>query len=117
MAFHEPSYKPKGCSAILKGWHKCDDAGLLLITRKDGGLNGFYIIPEGFTVIPFTSAAMKWVWCALRDVSLKQVRECANQCRSILREGRDPIKEREKQKREAISNLYYLKDIAVDAFV
>ncbi|WP_345117795.1 tyrosine-type recombinase/integrase, partial [Bartonella jaculi] len=31
-------------------------------------------------------------------------------------EGRDPIKEREKQKREAISNLHYLKDIALDAF-
>ncbi|SPU27679.1 integrase [Candidatus Bartonella washoeensis] len=38
------------------------------------------------------------------------------QWRSVLREGRDPIKEREKQKREAMRNLHYLKDIAVDAF-
>ncbi len=53
---------------------------------------------------------------ALRDVSLKQARELATGCRSILREDRDPIKEREKQKREAISNLHYLKDIAIDAF-
>ncbi len=29
---------------------------------------------------------MKWVWCALRDTSLKQARECANQWRSVLRE-------------------------------
>ncbi len=53
---------------------------------------------------------------ALRDVSLKQARECANQWRSVLREGRDPIKERNKQKREAMRNLHYLKDIALDAF-
>ncbi len=53
---------------------------------------------------------------ALRDVSLKQARELANGWRAILREGRDPIKERNKQKREAISNLHYLKDIALDAF-
>ncbi len=33
-----------------------------------------------------------------------------------MHEGRDPIKERNKQKREAISNLHYLKDIALDAF-
>ncbi|EJF77471.1 hypothetical protein MCO_01202 [Bartonella sp. DB5-6] len=53
---------------------------------------------------------------ALRDVSLKQARELATGWRAILREGRDPIKERNKQKREAISNLHYLKDIALDAF-
>ncbi len=53
---------------------------------------------------------------ALRDVSLKQARECANQWRSVLREGRDPIKERNKQKREAVSNLHYLKDIALETF-
>ncbi len=52
----------------------------------------------------------------LRDVSLKQARELANGWRSVLREGRDPIKERNKQKRRAISNLHYLKDIAVDVF-
>ncbi|EJF94354.1 hypothetical protein ME9_01275 [Bartonella taylorii 8TBB] len=53
---------------------------------------------------------------ALRNVSLKKARELANQWRSVLHDGRDPIKEREKQKREAISNLHYLKDIALDAF-
>ncbi len=52
----------------------------------------------------------------LRDVSLKQARELANQWRSVLREEHDPIKERDKQKREAIHNLRYLKDIALDTF-
>ncbi|WP_181461106.1 hypothetical protein [Candidatus Bartonella washoeensis] len=36
--------------------------------------------------------------------------------RSVLYERRIPIKEREKQKHEAIHNLYYLKGVAVDAF-
>ncbi|VEJ44683.1 Uncharacterised protein [Bartonella vinsonii] len=53
---------------------------------------------------------------ALRDVSLKQARELATGWRSVLREGRDPIKEREKQKREAMRNLHYLKDIALETF-
>ncbi len=53
---------------------------------------------------------------ALRDVSLKQSRELATGWRSVLREGRDSIKEREKQKRETISNLHYLKDIALETF-
>ncbi len=44
----------------------------------------------------------------MRDVFLKQARELATGWRSVLREGRDPIKERNKQKREAISNLHYL---------
>ncbi len=44
---------------------------------------------------------------ALRDVSLKQARELATGWRSVLREGRDPIKERNKQKHEAMRNPHY----------
>nr|WP_244427040.1 hypothetical protein [Bartonella rattaustraliani] len=36
--------------------------------------------------------------------------------RSVLHEGRDPIKEREEQKREAMWYLHYLKDIALETF-
>ncbi len=53
---------------------------------------------------------------ALRNVSLKKTCECATEWRSVLREGRDPIKERNKQKREAMRNLRYFKYIALDAF-
>ncbi len=35
---------------------------------------------------------------------------------TVLRECRDPIKERNKQKREVISNLHYLKDITLETF-
>ncbi|WP_409361098.1 tyrosine-type recombinase/integrase [Bartonella heixiaziensis] len=86
-----------------------DGAGLLLHKRKDGGAQWIY----RFTI---HGRRREMGLGALRDVSLKQARELATGWRSVLREGRDPIKEREKQKREAISNLHYLKDIALDAF-
>ncbi len=76
-----------------------------------GGSMDFILFQGGFTGIPFTGAAREMgVVCTLRDVSLKEARETATGGRSILREGRDPIKEREKQKREAISNFHYLKE-------
>ncbi len=86
-----------------------DGAGLLLHKRKDGGAQW---------ILRYTlhGRRREMGLGALRDVSLKQARELATGWRSVLREGRDPIKEREKQKREAISNLHYLKDIALDAF-
>ncbi|MBX4335601.1 tyrosine-type recombinase/integrase [Bartonella raoultii] len=86
-----------------------DGAGLLLHKRKDGGAQWIY----RYTI---HGRRREMGLGALRDVSLKQARELANGWRSVLHEGRDPIKERNKQKREAISNLHYLKDIALDAF-
>ncbi|WP_375671463.1 tyrosine-type recombinase/integrase [Bartonella sp. SD1336NMGDW] len=86
-----------------------DGAGLLLHKRKDGGAQWLY----RYTI---HGRRREMGLGALRDVSLKQARELATGWRAVLREGRDPIKEREKQKREAISNLHYLKDIALDTF-
>ncbi|WP_375654704.1 MULTISPECIES: tyrosine-type recombinase/integrase [unclassified Bartonella] len=86
-----------------------DGAGLLLHKRKDGGAQWIY----RYTI---HGRRREMGLGALRDVSLKQARELATGWRSVLREGRDPIKERNKQKREAISNLHYLKDIALDTF-
>ncbi|WP_375657354.1 tyrosine-type recombinase/integrase [Bartonella sp. CM120XJJH] len=86
-----------------------DGAGLLLHKRKDGGAQWIY----RYTI---HGRRREMGLGALRNVSLKKARELANQWRSVLHEGRDPIKERDKQKREAISNLHYLKDIALDAF-
>ncbi|WP_273719542.1 MULTISPECIES: site-specific integrase [Bartonella] len=86
-----------------------DGAGLLLHKRKDGGAQWIY----RYTI---HGRRREMGLGALRDVFLKQARELATGWRSVLREGRDPIKERNKQKREAISNLHYLKDIALDAF-
>lgn len=52
----------------------------------------------------------------IQSVSLKEVRQTAERWRSQLRDGNDPIKQREKGKREAARNLHLLKDIALDAF-
>ncbi|EJF86898.1 hypothetical protein MCY_00548 [Bartonella rattimassiliensis 15908] len=41
----------------------------------------------------------------IKTCLFKKARETATKWRSILCEGRGPIKERNKQKREAISNL------------
>ncbi|WP_375686344.1 integrase arm-type DNA-binding domain-containing protein, partial [Bartonella sp. AP65SXKL] len=86
-----------------------DGAGLLLHKRKDGGAQW---------ILRYTlhGRRREMGLGALRDVSLKQARELATRWRAVLREGRDPIKERNKQKREAMRNLHYLKDIALDAF-
>ena len=52
----------------------------------------------------------------IQSVSLKEVRQTAERWRSQLRDGNDPIRQREKGKREAARNLHLLKDIALDAF-
>ena len=51
-----------------------------------------------------------------QDVSLKDVRTLAAKWRSLAAAEVDPIKQREKERREGLRNLYLLKDIAVDAF-
>jgi integrase len=50
------------------------------------------------------------------DVSLKEAREAAAQWRGVVRAGGDPIKERQRQRREAARNLHLLADVAKDAF-
>ncbi|WP_375612608.1 MULTISPECIES: tyrosine-type recombinase/integrase [unclassified Bartonella] len=86
-----------------------DGAGLILHKRKDGGAQWLY----RYTI---HGRRREMGLGALRHVSLKKARELANQWRAVLHEGRDPIKERDKQKREAMRNLHYLKNIALDAF-
>ncbi len=49
-------------------------------------------------------------------VSLKEARESSEMWRTVVRSGKDAIKERERQRREAESNLHILSDIARDAF-
>jgi len=49
-------------------------------------------------------------------VSLKEAREAADRYRALVRDNIDPIKYRERQKREAARNLHFLNDIALDAF-
>lgn len=53
---------------------------------------------------------------AFPDVSLADARRKADDARAIAQNGLDPIKEREKARRDAQRNLHLLNDIAVDAF-
>lgn len=53
---------------------------------------------------------------AIPEVSLKEARETADKWRAVLRTGKDPIKTRDHEKREAARNLHLLADIAKDAF-
>jgi hypothetical protein len=50
------------------------------------------------------------------EVSLKDARDAAQHCRTVTRDGRDPIKARERDRRELERNMHLLKDIAHDAF-
>ena len=51
-----------------------------------------------------------------QDVTLKSARELAAKWRALAAAEVDPIKQREKERREALRNLHLLKDIATDAF-
>ncbi|SDP38406.1 Phage integrase family protein [Filomicrobium insigne] len=50
------------------------------------------------------------------DVSLKEARDEAEKWRAVVRSGHDPIKERERQRREQQKNLHTLADVADDCF-
>ncbi len=50
------------------------------------------------------------------DVSLKAARLDAEKWKAVVRDGKDAIKERERQRREAERNMHVLTDIAHDAF-
>lgn len=50
------------------------------------------------------------------EISLKEARESAAYWRGYVRVGKDPIKERERQRRDAERNMHLLHDIALDAF-
>ena len=53
---------------------------------------------------------------SFNEVSLKQAREQAEQWRSIAREGKDPIKERDRLAKEAEKNAYTLRAVAEEAY-
>lgn len=50
------------------------------------------------------------------DVTLREAREAAEGWRAKVRLGVDPIKHRERERRDAARNIHRLTDIAVDAF-
>lgn len=53
---------------------------------------------------------------AYPSVTLREARKEAERWQAVVREGKDAIKERERQRRDAERNIRILRDIALDAF-
>lgn len=86
-----------------------DGAGLWLHKRQDGG-------GQWFLRITVHGRRREMGLGSASEVSLKEARQQADHWRAFARQGKDPIKERERQRREAKRNLNCLADIALDAF-
>lgn len=86
-----------------------DGGGLWLYKRDDGGAQW---------VLRYTIFSRRHEMGLGRfpDVALKEARDEAEKWRAVVRQGKDAIKERERQRREAERNMHLLDDIALDAF-
>ncbi|MDE3240282.1 MAG: integrase arm-type DNA-binding domain-containing protein [Paracoccaceae bacterium] len=86
-----------------------DGGGLWLFKRPDGG--GQWILR---TVVHGRRHEMGLG--SISDVSLAEARKHATKWRAVALSGVNPIRERERQRREAEKQLHLLKDVAQDAF-
>jgi len=86
-----------------------DGGGLWLYKRKDGGA-------QWVLRVTVHGRRREMGLGAYPDTSLAQAREAANTWRDVTRQGKDPIKERERQRRDAERQMHLLKDVAIDAF-
>lgn len=98
----------RGVIALGAGKH-CDGAGLWLV--KADSKSGKWVLR--LTVFGKRREMGLGRW---PDVGLAEARETADAARRELREGRDPIRERQKRRVEAQRNLHLFRDIARDAF-
>ncbi|WP_171212000.1 site-specific integrase [Ruegeria sp. HKCCA5426] len=98
----------RGVIAMEAGKH-CDGAGLWLVKAEPK--SGKWVL--GLTVFGKRREMGLGRW---PDVGLAEARETADAARRELREGRDPIRERQKRRVEAQRNLHLFRDIARDAF-
>ncbi|MGD1886874.1 MAG: tyrosine-type recombinase/integrase [Cohaesibacteraceae bacterium] len=86
-----------------------DGAGLWLHKRQDGGA-------QWFLRVTVHGRRREMGLGSLSDVGLKEARQSAEKWRAVVRNGKDPIKERERQKREAMKANNTLATIAEEAF-
>lgn len=98
----------KAVSALKPGKY-ADGGGLWLVKREDGG--GQWVLR-----VTVHGRRREMGLGSASEVPLKEAREAAGKWRGTVRENKDPIKEREKQRREAARNMHLLKDVAIDAF-
>jgi hypothetical protein len=86
-----------------------DGGGLWLHKREDGG--GQWVLR-----ITVHGRRREMGLGSSSEITLKEVRDEAAKWRAIARQDIDPIKERDRLRREAARNLHLLKEIAKDAF-
>ncbi|MDQ2091340.1 tyrosine-type recombinase/integrase [Marimonas arenosa] len=86
-----------------------DGGGLWFHKRKDGGAQW---------VLRYTSFGRRHEMGlgSYPSVTLKTARQEAEKWQAVVRDGKDAIRERERQRRDAERNLHILRDIALDAF-
>lgn len=105
-----PRHKLTNAELKAKGLGKYSDGGgLWLHVRVDGGRQW---------VLRYTSFGRRHEMGlgAYPGVTLKAARLEAEKWQAVVRNGKDAIKERERQRRDAERNLHILRDIALDAF-
>jgi integrase len=86
-----------------------DGGGLWLVKREDGG--GQWVLR-----VTIHGRRREMGLGSVSEVSLKEAREGAEKWRAKVRDNQDPIKERERERREAARNMHILNDVALDAF-
>lgn len=86
-----------------------DGQGLWLNKRKDGGA-------QWFLRVTVFGRRREMGLGPYPDVKLKEARETAAEARKLVREGKDPIVEREKRRLAGMQSLHLFRDIAKDAF-
>ena len=89
---------------------KYADGGGLWLQKRDGGGG------QWFLRVTVHGRRREMGLGSASEVSLKEARDAAAQWRAVVRAGADPIKERQRQRRDAARNLHLLADVARDAF-
>ncbi|MFD2260524.1 tyrosine-type recombinase/integrase [Chelativorans composti] len=97
----------KGIAALPPGKHS-DGAGLWLYKRETGAQWVFRFTIHG--------RRREMGLGSYSVISLKEARDLAGDLRKAVHADKDPIKEREKQRREEARNIHLLEEVAVDAF-
>ena len=86
-----------------------DGGGLYLFKRPDGG-------GQWYLRVVVQGRRREMGLGSIQDITLKEARTSAEHWRGVAKQGADPIKEREKQRREEARKLHCLRDVAADAF-
>ena len=98
----------KGITAAATGKH-ADGGGLWLHKREDGGA-------QWFLRVTIHGRRREMGLGPYPTVSMAEARRKATDARAQVRENIDPIKDRERQRRDSARNLHLFKDVAQDAF-